>query len=165
MKSRNYAVFLDLRKVYDKVNRLLVERCFVVSSPNTPGIVQLSLGEFILRTLSDVTNFEGPSQKASSNAQTSKDPPRRRRPMRKHRRTLPEGVVQCANISPPLFSTFIDPITQTLHETSHSTLQNPWNQLFADDVALFRAKPLFTRTNVFGLHLVGTFRWHAMECQ
>ena len=67
--------------------------------------------------------------------------------------------------SPPLFSIFIDPSTQTLHETSHSTLRNPCNQLFAEDVALFRAKPLFTRTNVFRLHHVGTFRWHAIECQ
>ena len=111
MKSGNHAAILDLRKAYDKVDRkLLAERCFEVLSPNTARMVQSSLGEVTLRTVSDVTNVE---------------------------RSSLEGVVQGANSSPPLFNIFIDPLAEKLHRTSQATLQKPRNQLFADDVALF----------------------------
>ena len=90
--------------------KLHAERCFEVLSTDTARMVQSSLGEVTLRTVSDVTNFE---------------------------RSSLEGVVQGANSSPPLFNIFIDPLAEKLHGTSQATLQKPRNQLFADDVALF----------------------------
>ena len=103
--SGNHTAFLDLRKAYEKFNRrLLVERCFVIRFPNTPRMVQSSLSEVILRTVSNVTNPERP-------------------PL--------EGVVQGINISSPLFNIFIDPLPQA---TRNLALQDPRNQIFADDV-------------------------------